>query len=92
VTYQINRIFKTLAINLLWRPDFFEVFNHFLFSHLDEKLLLYTDPVKNSMQNSNRVIDRFHLVMNAVQHMRLSFRWLTIKVENHSFLELEHLK
>ena len=25
------------------------------------------------MQNSNRVIDRFHLVMDAVQHMRLSF-------------------
>ena len=38
------------------------------------------------MQNSNRVIDRFHLVMDAVQHMRLSFQWLTIKVENHSFL------
>lgn len=41
--------------------------------------------VKNSFPNSSMVIDRFHvvrLVIDAMQHMRVSLRWETIKQEN----------
>lgn len=41
--------------------------------------------VKNSFQNCNMVIDRFHvvrLVMDAMQHIRVSLRWAAIKDEN----------
>jgi len=41
--------------------------------------------IKNSFQNSSMVIDRFHvvrLVMDAMQHIRVSLRWAAIKAEN----------
>jgi transposase len=41
--------------------------------------------VENSFPNSNRVIDRFHvvrLVMDAMQHIRVSLRWEAIEEEN----------
>jgi transposase len=41
--------------------------------------------VQNSFPNSIKVIDRFHvvrLVMDAMQHIRVSFRWEAIKQEN----------
>lgn len=41
--------------------------------------------VKNSFQNCNMVIDRFHvvrLVMDAMQHIRVNLRWAAIKEEN----------
>lgn len=41
--------------------------------------------VQNSFPNSSKVIDRFHvvrLVMDAMQHIRVSFRWEAIKQEN----------
>jgi transposase len=41
--------------------------------------------VKNSFTNCNMVIDRFHvvkLVMDAMQHIRVNFRWAAIKEEN----------
>jgi transposase len=41
--------------------------------------------VKNSFNNCNMVIDRFHvvrLVMDAMQHIRVSLRWVAIKDEN----------
>lgn len=41
--------------------------------------------VQNSFANSKKVIDRFHvvrLVMDAMQHIRVSFRWEAIKDEN----------
>lgn len=40
---------------------------------------------ENSFPNSSMVIDRFHvvrLVMDALQHMRVSFRWKAIEEEN----------
>lgn len=40
---------------------------------------------RNSFPNSNLVIDRFHvvrLVMDAMQHIRVSFRWKAIDEEN----------
>lgn len=43
--------------------------------------------IKNSFQNCNMVIDRFHvvrLVMDAMQHLRVSLRWAAIKEENES--------
>jgi transposase len=41
--------------------------------------------IKNSFPNSSMVIDRFHvvrLVMDAMQHIRVNFRWAAIKEEN----------
>jgi transposase len=41
--------------------------------------------VKNSFPNTSMVIDRFHvvrLVIDAMQHMRVSLRWEAIKQEN----------
>ena len=41
--------------------------------------------VENSFPQSKKVIDRFHavkLVMDAMQHLRVSFRWEAIKAEN----------
>jgi transposase len=41
--------------------------------------------VQNSFPNSSKVIDRFHvvrLVLDAMQHIRVSFRWEAIKQEN----------
>ena len=41
--------------------------------------------VQNSFSNSSMVIDRFHvvrLVMDAMQHIRVGFRWEAIKQEN----------
>lgn len=41
--------------------------------------------IKNSFQNCNMVIDRFHvvrLVMDAMQHIRVNLRWAAIKDEN----------
>ncbi len=41
--------------------------------------------VQNSFPNSTMVIDRFHvvrLVMDAMQHIRISFRWKAIEQEN----------
>ena len=41
--------------------------------------------IKNSFQNCNMVIDRFHvvrLVMDAMQHIRVNLRWAAIKEEN----------
>jgi transposase len=41
--------------------------------------------IKNSFQNCNMVIDRFHavrLVMDAMQHIRVNLRWGSIKDEN----------
>jgi transposase len=42
---------------------------------------------QNSFPNSNMVIDRFHvvrLVMDAMQHIRVSFRWKAIEQENEA--------
>jgi transposase len=41
--------------------------------------------IKNSFQNCNMVIDRFHvvrLVMDAMQHIRVNLRWAAIKEES----------
>jgi transposase len=41
--------------------------------------------VENSFPKSQKVIDRFHavkLVMDAMQHLRVNFRWEAIKMEN----------
>jgi transposase len=41
--------------------------------------------VENSFPQSQKVIDRFHavkLVMDAMQHLRVNFRWEAIKTEN----------
>lgn len=41
--------------------------------------------VENSFPQSQKVIDRFHavkLVMDAMQHLRVNFRWEAIKMEN----------
>jgi transposase len=41
--------------------------------------------IKNSFPNCSMVIDRFHvvrLVMDAMQHIRVSLRWAAIKAEN----------
>ena len=41
--------------------------------------------VENSFPSAKRVIDRFHvvrLVMDAMQHLRISFRWEAIEQEN----------
>ena len=46
--------------------------------------------IKNSFPNCNMVIDRFHivrLVMDAMQHLRVSLRWAAIKQENE-FIKL----
>jgi transposase len=51
--------------------------------------------VKNSFPNCNMVIDRFHvvrLVMDAMQHMRVSLRWLALKEENASIKEAKETK
>lgn len=43
--------------------------------------------IKNSFPNSSMVIDRFHvvrLVMDAMQHIRVSLRWAAIKEENEA--------
>lgn len=43
--------------------------------------------IRNSFPNCNMVIDRFHvvrLVMDAMQHLRVSLRWAAIKQENES--------
>ncbi|TDG34770.1 DDE transposase [Pedobacter changchengzhani] len=46
--------------------------------------------VRNSFANCNMVIDRFHvvrLVMDAMQHIRVSFRWEAIDLENREIKE-----
>jgi transposase len=46
--------------------------------------------IKNSFQNCSMVIDRFHvvrLVMDAMQHIRVSLRWAAIKDENDAIKE-----
>lgn len=43
--------------------------------------------IKNSFQNCSMVIDRFHvvrLVMDAMQHIRVSLRWAAIRDENEA--------
>lgn len=51
--------------------------------------------VKNSFINCNMVIDRFHvvrLVMDAMQHMRISLRWAAIKEENNAIKQAKENK
>lgn len=51
--------------------------------------------VKNSFTNCNMVIDRFHvvrLVMDAMQHMRISLRWAAIKEENNAIKQAKENK
>jgi transposase len=46
--------------------------------------------VENSFPESQKVIDRFHavkLVMDAMQHLRVNFRWEAIKTENNLIKE-----
>ena len=46
--------------------------------------------IKNSFPNCSMVIDRFHvvrLVMDAMQHIRVSFRWEAIDQENEAIKE-----
>jgi len=46
--------------------------------------------VRNSFPNCNMVIDRFHvvrLVMDAMQHIRVGFRWEAIDLENREIKE-----
>lgn len=46
--------------------------------------------VRNSFANCNMVIDRFHvvrLVMDAMQHIRVGFRWEAIDLENREIKE-----
>ena len=46
--------------------------------------------VENSFPQSQKVIDRFHavkLVMDAMQHLRVNFRWEAIKTENNLIKE-----
>ncbi len=46
--------------------------------------------VENSFPKSQKVIDRFHavkLVMDAMQHLRVNFRWEAIKTENNLIKE-----
>jgi transposase len=46
--------------------------------------------VRNSFPNCNMVIDRFHvvrLVMDAIQHIRVGFRWEAIDLENREIKE-----
>lgn len=51
--------------------------------------------VKNSFPNASMVIDRFHvvrLVIDAMQHMRVSFRWEAIKQENTAIILAKETK
>jgi len=46
--------------------------------------------IENSFPQSQKVIDRFHavkLVMDAMQHLRVNFRWEAIKAENNLIKE-----
>lgn len=46
--------------------------------------------VRNSFPNTSMVIDRFHvvkLVMDALQHLRITLRWAAIKEENTAIKE-----
>jgi transposase len=48
---------------------------------------------ENSFPQSQKVIDRFHavkLVMDAMQHVRVNFRWEAIKAENILIKEAKH--
>lgn len=51
--------------------------------------------IKNSFQNCNMVIDRFHvvrLVMDAMQHIRVNLRWAAIKEENLAIKQAKEAK
>lgn len=51
--------------------------------------------IKNSFSNSTMVIDRFHvvrLVMDAMQHIRVNFRWAAIKDENMAIKQAKDAK
>ena len=51
--------------------------------------------IKNSFPNCSMVIDRFHvvrLVMDAMQHMRVSLRWAAIKDENDAIKRARDIK
>ena len=51
--------------------------------------------IKNSFPNCNMVIDRFHvvrLVMDAMQHIRVNFRWAAIKEENLAIKQAKEVK
>ena len=51
--------------------------------------------VQNSFPNSSMVIDRFHvvrLVMDAMQHLRVGFRWEAIKQENRAVTQAKENK
>lgn len=51
--------------------------------------------VKNSFPNCSMVIDRFHvvkLVMDAMQHIRVSLRWAAIKEENDAIKQARDTK
>jgi transposase len=51
--------------------------------------------IENSFSNCNKVIDRFHvvkLVMDAMQHIRVNFRWDAIKQENASIKKAKENK
>lgn len=51
--------------------------------------------IKNSFQNCNMVIDRFHvvrLVMDAMQHIRVNLRWAAIKEENLAIKQAKDAK
>ncbi len=51
--------------------------------------------IKNSFPNCSMVIDRFHvvrLVMDAMQHIRVSLRWAAIKDENEAIKEAKSKK
>jgi transposase len=51
--------------------------------------------IKNSFPNCSMVIDRFHvvrLVMDAMQHMRVSLRWAAISDENEAIKQARSIK
>lgn len=51
--------------------------------------------VQNSFPNSTMVIDRFHvvrLVMDAMQHIRVGFRWKAIEEENTAIKQAKEKK
>jgi transposase len=51
--------------------------------------------IKNSFQNCTMVIDRFHvvrLVMDAMQHIRVTLRWAAIKEENLAIKQSKETK
>lgn len=51
--------------------------------------------IKNSFPNCSMVIDRFHvvrLVMDAMQHIRVTLRWAAIKAENNTIKQAKSNK